>query len=314
MNKIKDILFLYFKGVAMGGADVVPGVSGGTIAFITGIYEELLNSINSVDLQAFNLLKSGKIRQLWKKINGTFLLTLFLGILTSVFSLASLLKYLLATYPIHIWSFFFGLIIISSVLVLREVKKWHIGGFTSLLVGVVVAYIITEMSPSETPESWWFIILAGSVAICAMILPGISGSFILLIFGKYEFIVNAIEQRDIGTIALFATGCIVGILSFSRGVSWLLKKYHDLTVALLAGFMIGSLNKVWPWKMPLGYRINSEGEQVVTFTKNILPSTYYEDLGENPFLIHAIMFMALGIFIVVLIERIAHYKNKTNNA
>lgn len=311
MNKVKDLILLFFKGVAMGGADVVPGVSGGTIAFITGIYEELLDSINSIDFGAFKLLKSGKIVEFWNKINGTFLIVLLLGIMTSIFSLASLLKYLLGAYPIHLWSFFFGLIIISSILVLREVKKWKVTGFLSLIIGVVIAYIITELSPSETPDAWWFVVLSGSIAICAMILPGISGSFILLIFGKYEYIVNAVHEKDVVTLALFITGCVVGLLSFSRGVSWLLKKYHDVTVALLAGFMIGSLNKVWPWKIPLGFRINSDGEQVVTFTKNILPATYYDQLGANPFLIHAILFMSLGIFVVVLIERVAHYKNKS---
>ena len=311
MGKFKNKILLFFKGVAMGGADVVPGVSGGTIAFITGIYTELLESIGAIDIEALKLLMAGKIKEFWIKVNGTFLLILLLGILTSVFSLAKLLKYLLTHQPIHLWSFFFGLIIISSVLVIREVKKWKLGNFIALLIGIIGAYLITELSPAETPETWWFVLLSGAIAICAMILPGISGSFILLILGKFEYILTAIDERDIITLSIFGLGCILGLLSFSRGVSWLLKKYHDLTVALLAGVMIGSLNKVWPWKVPLGFRVDSHGEQVVTFTKNILPAAYYEKVGEDPYLFQAILFMALGIFLVVLIEKIARYRGKT---
>lgn len=307
MGKLKDFILLFFKGVAMGSADVVPGVSGGTIAFISGIYEELLDSINAIDGKALKLLLAREFKAFWDKINGTFLLVLFSGIAISVLSLAKLLTFLLTTYPIHLWSFFFGLIIISSILVVREVKQWKAVNFVSLIIGVIAAYFITELSPSETPTAWWFIMLSGSIAICAMILPGISGSFILLVLGKYEFIITAIKDRDYAVIFTFGLGCIIGLLSFSKGVSWLLKKYHDLTVALLAGFMIGSLNKVWPWKIPLGFRINSHGEQVVTFTKNILPAGYYEKVGENPFLFQAILFMALGIFVVVAIEKAAHY-------
>lgn len=310
MSTIKEKALLFFKGVAMGSADVVPGVSGGTIAFITGIYGELLSSISAVDLDAFKLLLSGQFSSFWTKINGNFLIVLFLGIATSVLSLAKLLTYLLGAYPIHLWSFFFGLIIISSILVIREVKKWKAANFVAIAAGIIAAYAITELSPSETPETWWFILLSGSIAICAMILPGISGAFILLVLGKFQYIVNAINERDIVTILIFGAGCVLGLLSFSRVVSWLLEKYHDITVAILAGFMIGSLNKVWPWKIPLGYRLNSHGEQVVTFTKNILPAGYYDKVGENPFLFQAILFMALGIFVVVLIEKIAHYKGK----
>lgn len=298
----------------MGGADVVPGVSGGTIAFITGIYTELLDSIGSVDLDALKLLFAGKFKEFWDKINGTFLLVLFLGILISVFSLARLLKYLLTNHPIHLWSFFFGLIIISSVLVIREVKEWKIQNFIAIIIGIVGAYFITELTPAETPNTWWFILLSGSIAICAMILPGISGSFIMLILGKFEYILTAVDERDFVTLGIFITGCVIGLLSFSRGVAWLLKKYHDLTVALLAGIMIGSLNKVWPWKVPLGFRINSHGEQVPTFTKNILPANYFEQTGQNDHLLHAILFMAVGISVVVAIEKIAHYMGKTQES
>ncbi len=294
--------------MAMGGADVVPGVSGGTIAFITGIYTELLDSIKAVDADAFRLLFSFKLKDFWKKINGNFLLPLFLGILTSLLSLVQLIKYLLEYEAISLWSFFFGLIIISSLLVLREIKKWNPQVVISMFIGIAIAFWITVTSPSETTEAYWFIFLSGCIAICAMILPGISGAFLLLILGKYQFIIDSISNKDIAVIAVFGLGCIVGILTFARAVSWLLKNYHDLAVALLSGFMIGSLNKVWPWKVALAFRIDSEGKQVATITENVLPAEFFRASGEYPMVFQAILFIALGIFIVVLIEKIANRK------
>ncbi|QSE99445.1 DUF368 domain-containing protein [Fulvivirga lutea] len=294
--------------MAMGGADVVPGVSGGTIAFITGIYTELLDSIKSINGESLGLLFKFKLADFWKSVNGKFLLPLFLGVLTSLLSLAKILKYLLENEAISIWSFFFGLIVVSSLLVLREIKKWNVSVIASMLVGVAIAYWITITSPAETTEAYWFIFLSGCIAICAMILPGISGAFILLILGKYEFIIQAVTERDLLVIGVFALGCIVGLLSFARAVSWLLKNYHDLAVALLSGFMIGSLNKVWPWKIALAFRINSEGHQVATITKNVLPGEFLRSTGEYPMVLQAILFMALGILIVVVIEKIAHRK------
>lgn len=292
----------------MGGADVVPGVSGGTIAFITGIYEELLDSIKAVDIQALKLLFTFQFSAFWIKINGKFLMPLFLGIATSILSLARLLTYLLKTEPISLWSFFFGLVLISSVVVLRAVKKWRLGIVIALILGAVAAYFITVLSPAETPNNPVFIFISGAIAICAMILPGISGSFLLLIMGKYQYIFDAISNLDIATLGTFGLGCIIGLLSFVRLVSWLLKKYHDIAIGLLSGFMIGSLNKIWPWKMPLAFRVNSHGEQVPYYTKNVLPSEYAQQLGENPEIFQAILFAALGIFIVVVIEKIANYK------
>lgn len=308
MAGFKNTLMLYLKGMGMGGADVVPGVSGGTIAFITGIYEELLDSIKAVDIEALKLLFSFKIRAFWVKINGSFLLPLFLGILTSVFSLASLMHYLLNNHAISLWSFFFGLIVVSSILVLRETKKWSLLNVVSIFIGIAVAYVITEATPTTTPDGYWFIFLAGAIAICAMILPGISGAFILLILGKYAFITASLTNLDILVIAVFGLGCITGLLTFARAVSWLLKKYHDIAICILSGFMIGSLNKVWPWKIVTGFRLNSEGEQVPTITENVLPGEYLRQLNENPQVFQGVLFMALGIFIVVLIEKIAHYK------
>lgn len=309
MRGFKDILLLYLKGMGMGGADVVPGVSGGTIAFITGIYEELLDSIKAVDVEAIKLFFSGKFADFWLKINGNFLLPLLLGILTSVFTLASLMHYLLVNHPIPLWSFFFGLIVISAILVLRETKKWNLGNVLSIFIGIAIAYWITIATPTTTPDAYWFIFIAGSIAICAMILPGISGAFLLLILGKYAYMTQAISNLDILTILIFAAGCLLGLLTFARAVSWLLKKYHDLAIALLSGFMIGSLNKVWPWKEALAYRLNSAGEQVPTITRNIMPGDYSRLINDDPLVFQAVLFMALGIFIVVAIEKIAHYRS-----
>ena len=274
MRSIKDYILLLLKGVAMGGADVIPGVSGGTIAFITGIYDELLSSIKSVDLEALKLLKQFQIKAFWEHINGNFLITLLIGIAISVLSLAKLMSFLLLNHPILVWSFFFGLIIISSIIVARDVKERNWKVVIAGIVGIIIAYTISELTPAETPETWWFIVLSGSLAICAMILPGISGAFILLILGKYKFIVTALNDKDIGIIALFMTGCLVGILSFSRLISYLLEHFKSMTIAMLAGFMIGSLNKVWPWKIIDSYRMNSHGEQVPYLDHNVLPNTY----------------------------------------
>ena len=289
----------------MGGADVIPGVSGGTIAFISGIYEELIHSLKSIDLDTLNLLRKLKIADFWKAINGNFLITVLAGVVTSIVSLARLMTYLLEHHPIQIWSFFFGLILISSPLILRKIRKWRIGIVLSFILGTVMAYGITILSPTQTPEAFWFIFIAGAIAICAMILPGISGAFVLLLLGKYEFIIRALIDINIPVIVVFVIGCIIGLISFSHLLTWVLDHYHDLAVALLAGFMIGSLNKVWPWKEVLSYRIDSSGQQVSAFDKSILPGDYLAKTGQDPQVFQAILMMALGVFIIVVIEKIA---------
>ncbi len=295
---------LVLKGCAMGAADVVPGVSGGTIAFITGIYEELINSIKSIDLQALKLLLTFKLAEFWKKINGTFLLSVVGGIAISIFSLAKLMTWLLVNHPIYIWSFFFGLIIISSVLVAKEIKKWDIFTIISLLAGAAAAYTITVMSPASTPNTWWFIILSGAIAICAMILPGISGAFILLLLGKYTYILTAVSNLDVGTILLFVVGAAAGIISFSHLLSWLLKNYHTLTVALLTGFMVGSLNKVWPWKHTLETYIDTHGVEQVLVETNVSPGKFAEITGSDPLIWQAIVMCVAGILLIGGIEYI----------
>lgn len=291
----------------MGTADVIPGVSGGTVAFITGIYEELLNSIKSIDKEAFLLLFRFRIADFWKKINGSFLICVLGGIVTSLVSLARLMTYLLEHHPIQIWSFFFGLILISSPLILRDIKKWNVGIAISFLVGVVGAYLITILSPTETPTNFPFIFFCGALAICAMILPGISGAFILLLIGKYEYMITALTGLNIPVILVFVTGCFFGLLGFSRVLSWILDHYRFPTLALLAGFMIGSLNKVWPWKEVTLFRLNHEGVRVPAFDRSIWPWDYLEKTGQDPFLFKAIFFAALGVFLVVAIEKTAAY-------
>lgn len=307
MKRIINPLLLFLKGVAMGSADVVPGVSGGTIAFITGIYETLLNSIKSVDLEALGYLKKLEIKALWKHINGNFLIILFAGIVTSFLSLSKVITYLLDTQPIQLWSFFFGLIVISALMVLREIKKWNVGVFIAILLGVAVAYFITSAVPSETPNEPWFLFIAGAVAICAMILPGISGSFIVLLFGKYEYMMAALNERRIIDILVFAAGCLVGILSFARVISWLFKRYHNITVGVLSGFMIGALNKVWPWKETIETYVDRHGEVKPLYELNVLPNDYLIKTGLEPHFIEAIGYAAGGFLIVLFIDRLANW-------
>jgi putative membrane protein len=305
LRRPQDYILLYFKGLGMGAADVIPGVSGGTVAFITGIYEELLFSIKSIDLESFRLLSKFRIADFWKKINGNFLATVFGGIITSILSLAKLMSYLLAHYPILIWSFFFGLISIAAPLVLREIKIWTAATFILFLLGIAIAYTITILTPATSPNGLWFIFLAGALAICAMILPGISGAFILLLVGKYHYIITALVEFNIPVILVFLVGCIVGITSFARFLSWILEKYHGATVALLAGFMLGSLNKVWPWREVIEYITNSKGQQIPSLDRSVLPWNYLAKTGKDPLIFHAIFMMALGVILIVLIEKIA---------
>ena len=294
----------------MGAADVVPGVSGGTIAFIAGIYEELVDSIKSINLHALKLLFTLKLKDFWKQINGSFLFSILLGIGISIFSLAKLMTWLLEHYPIHIWSFFFGLIIASTVLVAKEIRRWNVGTVIALIIGAVIAYVITILSPSETPNTWWFIILSGAIAICAMILPGISGAFILLLMGKYAYIIGAVGDLKIGILLLFAIGAVAGIVSFSHLLSWLLKKHHTATVATLTGFMVGSLNKVWPWKETLETYVDSHGAEHPLVEANISPLYFEELTGNSSFLGQAIVMCVVGFLLIYGLEYLGQRLNK----
>lgn len=312
---MKEKLLLFVKGMAMGAADVVPGVSGGTIAFISGIYEELLKSIKSADVQSLKLLLSFKLKEFWVHINGGFLLPLFIGIVVSIISLAKGISYLLDHEPVLIWSFFFGLIIASILFIIKQVKEWSIGGVGALIAGAIIAYGITVMAPAQIPDGLVYIFFAGALAICAMILPGISGSFILLLLGAYSTILGAVSGcidavragewmalAEHGTIlGVFIAGCALGITSFARALSWMFQNAYNATIALLSGFMLGSLNKVWPWKETLETRLNSHGEEVPFIQENVWPLAY----DGEPNILMAVILMVLGFGVVFVLERLA---------
>lgn len=309
-RKIKDYVLIALKGVGMGAADVVPGVSGGTIAFITGIYEELINTIKSVNLNTIKLLLQFKLKDFWKAVNGNFLLALLSGIGFSFYTLAKLVKHLLETQPILIWSFFFGLIVASAIVVARKITEWKARTIIAMIIGTAIAFMITEITPAEAPTSYWFLFLSGALAICAMILPGISGAFILVLLGSYNHILSALSSLKIDIIATVAAGAGLGILSFSHLLSWLLKKYHNMTIGLLSGFMIGSLNKVWPWKETITTRIDRHGEVVPVLQKNILPGTFESLQAQDSQLYFALILALAGFLLIWIMEKYSPEESK----
>lgn len=300
--KFSRYIILALKGCAMGMADVVPGVSGGTIAFISGIYEELLDSIRSANATALKLLLRFRFAEFWRHINGRFLLPVLLGIAVAIFSLARLMTYLLVNHPIAIWSFFFGLIVASALLVARQIGRWDWRTLLAFVVGAVAAWWITVATPAETPNDWWFVMLSGAIAICAMILPGISGAFILLLLGKYQYIMHAVGEFNIPVIVVFVIGAAAGIISFSHLLSWLLKHLHDVTVAVLMGFMVGSLNKVWPWKETVETYLDSHGVAQPLVQTNIAPGTFEQLTGQPSLLMQAILLGIVGFMAIYGIE------------
>ena len=291
---MKFKLDLYLKGVFMGIAEIIPGVSGGTIAFITGIYEELINSIKSVDGNSIKLIFSLKFSLFWKQINGTFLLTLLLGMLTSVLALSRVIVFLIDEHPFKIWGFFFGLIIASAIVIFYQINSVNSKVFIAALMGLVISSYIALEAPSSTPNSNLFIFLSGAIAISAMILPGISGSFILVFLSKYEFILNSLNNFDVAVISVFIGGCVVGLVTFSRVFSYLFKKYNDVVISVLVGFLIGSLFKIWPFYKVLEY--NASNEPI--YTNPVLPtSSQQEDL------LYFIVFSIIGFALMWLVEK-----------
>ena len=295
-RRIKDYAVLTLKGMAMGAADVVPGVSGGTIAFIAGIYDELINSIKSINMHSLKLLFTGKIAAFWKAVNGNFLFALLLGIAISVFSLAKLITYLLLNEPVLVWSFFFGLVLASTWFVTKDIKGWNWKTVAGFVDGAVIAYYITVATPAETSTNLMFIFLCGAIAICAMILPGISGSFILVLLGKYFYVMEAVKTLDLVVLGVFAFGAALGITSFSRVLSYALKNFRNITLSVLSGFMLGSLNKVWPWKEV--EKLVSDGHEVM-IEHNIAPNT---EVAE------AVVLMLIGFILVYVLEKISATK------
>jgi putative membrane protein len=290
-------LVLFVKGICMGAADVVPGVSGGTMAFILGIYEELIRAIKSFDLQALNLLRRFRVRALLDHVAWRFMLALGAGIFTAIFSLAKGLSWLLENEPVLIWSFFFGLVLASAVTVSRRIETWRLWTWILILGGAVGAYLLVGIVPFETPKTVWFLFISGALAICAMILPGISGSFVLVLLGKYHQVLQAVNQRDISTLAAVAAGAALGIIAFSRFLEWLFKNWRDGTIAFLTGLMLGSLRKVWPWKdWPTHSLQIQEAGKGITLV-NVFPNQI------NLEVVTAFCLMALGIGIVFLLDR-----------
>lgn len=298
-----QLALLSMKGVAMGAADVVPGVSGGTIAFISGIYEELIDSINKINLAALKVWKNEGFKSFWNHINGTFFVFLFAGIIISIASLAKIVTYFLEVHPVLIWSFFFGLIIASVWLIGKTIKKWTLGVILILLIGTLIAFYISSIESVATVDAKWYIFLSGAIAICAMILPGISGSFILVLMGSYHIVLEAVKSRDLTVIALFAVGCLIGLLTFARLLKYLFNHFKEITIALLTGFMIGSLYKVWPWKNQLGTEpivVHSNGKEDFMMT-NVLPDNFNGD----SMLLPAIGCAIGGMLLILILERFA---------
>ena len=298
-----QLALLSLKGIAMGAADVVPGVSGGTIAFISGIYEELIESINQINLGALKILRKEGIKAFWNYINGTFFLFLFAGIIISIASLAKVVTYFLEVHPVLIWSFFFGLIVASVWLVGKTIKKWSLGVVLTLLIGTAIAFYISSIQSVANVDAKWYIFLSGAIAICAMILPGISGSFILVLMGTYHIVLEAVKSRDLMIIGLFAIGCLVGLLTFARLLKYLFNHFKEVTIALLTGFMIGSLYKVWPWKIKVGEAplvVHSNGKEDWMMT-NVLPANFEGDA----LLLPAIGCAVGGMLLILILERFA---------
>jgi putative membrane protein len=271
-RRFSDYLIVSLKGIAMGAADAVPGVSGGTIALISGIYEELINTISGINMSLFKKLPAEGLKSFWKALNGNFLVALMIGIIVSFVSFMRLAKYLIEYHPVLIWSFFFGLIIASIYFVGKQITKWSLASILALIIGAILAYYITLIPSSANNESPLYLFFAGAIAICAMILPGISGSFILVILGAYKTLSDAFHDFDIKRIAIFAFGALIGLLSFSHVLKWLFKNYHNITLALLTGFIFGSLNKIWPWKLTETVMEKASGK--------VIPFSDVSDLGN----------------------------------
>ena len=285
----------------MGAADIVPGVSGGTVAFITGIYEELLKSITSINFKIFILLKNKNIKTVWQKINGNFLACIFSGILLSVVALSKTITFMIKSYPVLVWSFFFGLILASCFIIGRTIKSWNFQRVISLVVGAFIAFSITRFTPVENSDSMFYIFISGVIAISAMVLPGVSGSYILLLMGSYKIILKALNELNLTVVLVFSFGCLIGLLSFARLLSKLFKSYKDITIAVLTGFLIGSIDKVWPWKIVIKTRVNSSGETVPFIEKSVMPY-YFEG---DPKILLALILSVVGFIIVYTLNRLS---------
>jgi putative membrane protein len=301
-RNLKEYLVIGLKGMAMGAADVVPGVSGGTIAFISGIYEELLAAISNINFKLLKTLKTDGIKAAWKQVNGSFLLALFFGIFISIISLAKTIKWLLENEPILLWSFFFGLVLASIIYIGKQISKWNVKIIILFILGISFGYVVTIMPPTNVGEiNYFFLIFAGAIASCAMILPGISGSYILLLLGVYSIVMTAITAKDYKIIGAIAIGVLIGLLSFARLLKWLFLNYKNQMLIVLTGVMLGSLNKVWPWKVAISTYIDSHGVTKPLVEQSILPVSFDGD----PKLMSAIVLAIVGFGLILLMEKLA---------
>lgn len=293
----RDYAVLAAKGFAVGSANVVPGVSGGTMAFILGIFEELIESIRRVaDPRFVKALFTLRWKTAFEIVNVRFMAAVGVGALAAILTLARLLEWLLIHQAVLVWSFFFGLILASVVVVTKRIRSWGGAVVAGLVAGAVGAWILVGLVPMETPDTWWFIALAGALAICAMILPGISGAFILVLLGKYQAVLSAVNNMRLDVIALVGVGAVVGLVSFAQILGWLFRHYHDVTVAVLTGFMLGSLRKVWPWKETVSTYVDRSGKEVPAVVANVLPA-----MGQE--VVWAIVLALVGLGVVLLMDR-----------
>ena len=302
---VKEYIVIGFKGIAMGAADVVPGVSGGTIAFISGIYEELLGSVSSVNFSLFKTLQKQGFKAAWKQLNGNFLVALLSGIFISIVSLSKIIKWLLENEPILLWSFFFGLVLASVFYIGKQIEKWNLKMGVLGMIGVVFGYMITILPATNTSDiSYIFLIFSGAIASCAMILPGISGSYILLLIGIYPVVMTAITERNVTILSAIAIGVVIGLLSFSKLLKWLFTHYKQEMLVVLTGIMLGSLNKVWPWKKTVSIYLDSHGETKPLLEQSISPFLFDGDAQ----LIWAIIMSVIGFVLILFMEKLASKK------
>ncbi|MDN6292637.1 MAG: DUF368 domain-containing protein [Tetragenococcus halophilus] len=304
-RNLKDYVGISVKGVAMGAADVIPGVSGGTIAFITGIYEELITSISGVNLGLFKTLKNEGVKTFWTKLNGNFLLSLLIGIGFSLFTLMRLAHYLIENHPIKIWAFFFGLVLASIWFVGKQVTRWRLSTFFVFLLGAGIAFGVTQITPAGGTTSHFYLFFSCAIAICAMILPGISGAFILLLLGVYKNVSEAFSRFDFEIILIAGLGAVTGLLAFSKILKWLFSHYKNMTLALLTGFILGSLNKIWPWKKVLETKVVGNKTHILA-ERSVSPTSFE---GENHISI-AIVLAIVGFISILLLEKFG--ERKTN--
>lgn len=315
-RSIKDYITNGLKGLAMGAADVVPGVSGGTIAFITGIYEELIGTIDNLNLNIFKTWQKEGFKQMFITYNLGFLISLFLGVFISIISLAKIISHLLDNHPILVWSFFFGLVLASIIYIGKQIEKWNVLTFVAIILGATIAYYITIASPATAPDEWYYYLFSGAIAIIAMILPGISGSFILVLLGSYSLVLEALTNFIEGLLAgdweiiktnfikvfTLIIGCLVGIKLFSKILKWMFANKKNITLAVLTGFMIGSLNKIWPWKKVISTRIDRHGAEVPLLENSISPFSFNGDAN----LMFAIILATIGFVLILLMEKWAN--------